>query len=83
VRLCVTQAFEAYDQGNDKRAVTCLKYMILCKVLQGLPEEVPSILAGKFGLKHAGPEVDAMAKIAKAAKARSLEQFQQLVRFWL
>ena len=57
--------------------------MILCKVLQGLPEEVPSILAGKFGLKHAGPEVGAMAQIAKAAKARSLEQFQQLVSGWL
>ena len=26
------QAFEAYDQAGDKRAVVCLKYMMLCKV---------------------------------------------------
>jgi hypothetical protein len=27
------QAFEAYDQSGDKRAVVCLKYMMLCKVI--------------------------------------------------
>jgi 26S proteasome regulatory subunit N6 len=32
------EAFETYDQANDKRAVVCLKYMMLCKVLQGAPE---------------------------------------------
>ena len=32
------EAFETYDQGTDKRAVVCLKYMMLCKVLQGAPE---------------------------------------------
>ena len=33
----------------------------------------------KFGMKHLGPDIEAMATIARAAKARSLEQFQEAV----
>jgi 26S proteasome regulatory subunit N6 len=75
------QAFEAYDQANDKRAIACLKYMMLCKVLQGLPEEVASLMQSKFGVKYTGTDVEAMSSIAKAAKVRSLEQFQGAVSY--
>lgn len=73
------EAFEAYDQNNDKRAVSCLAYMALSKILAGNPEEVPVIITGKHGLKYAGKELEAMSQVAKAAKARSLEQFQSVV----
>jgi 26S proteasome regulatory subunit N6 len=33
----------------------------------------------KFGMKHSGADIEAMAAIARAAKARSLEQFQDAV----
>lgn len=74
------EAFDAYDQSNDKRAVLCLKYMILAKVLNETPGEVPAILSGKFGVKHAGPDIEAMAEIAKAARVRSLEDFKKTVK---
>lgn len=74
------EALDAYDQNGSKRAVMCLKYMCLCKVLNNCPNEVPSILSGKLALKHQGPDVQAMAQIAKAANVRSLEDFTAAVK---
>eukprot|EP01038_Epipyxis_sp_PR26KG_P005073 gene5073-7079_t len=73
------EAFDAYDQANNSAAVSCLKYMILCKVLNETADEVPSILSSKIGMKHAGIELEAMAAIAKSAKIRSLEDFKHAV----
>jgi len=45
------QAFEAYDQSNAKaQSVNCIKYMILCKVLNEAAAEVPAILTSKIGM---------------------------------
>lgn len=44
--------------------------MLLCKVLQGSASEVGAIMAGKWGVKHTGAELDAMSEVAKAAKNR-------------
>eukprot|EP00607_Mallomonas_marina_P000602 CAMPEP_0182428814 /NCGR_PEP_ID=MMETSP1167-20130531/23819_1 /TAXON_ID=2988 /ORGANISM="Mallomonas Sp, Strain CCMP3275" /LENGTH=476 /DNA_ID=CAMNT_0024611935 /DNA_START=56 /DNA_END=1486 /DNA_ORIENTATION=+ len=41
------EAFEAYDQGADRRAIRCLQYMCLCKVLQESPGEVASIISAR------------------------------------
>ena len=87
------QAFEAYDQSNaaaasgssgsaitsTSSAVSCLKYMVLCKVLHDSASEVPALLASRIGMKHSGTDLEAMAAIAKAAKTRSLEDFQAAV----
>lgn len=73
------EAFEAYDPVNDPRAVKCLKYMILAKVLSNQLQEVPALLSGKFALKHTGPDLEAMAAITRAAKSRSLEDFKAAV----
>mmetsp|Transcript_36512 Transcript_36512/g.46866 ORF Transcript_36512/g.46866 Transcript_36512/m.46866 type:complete len:444 (+) Transcript_36512:81-1412(+) len=69
------EAYEAYDQNNDPRAPKMLQYMMMCKVLQGSASEVPAMLAGKWGIKHSGIELEAMAKVASAAKNRSLEDY--------
>ena len=74
------EAFDAYDQTNQKTsAVTCLKYMILCKVLNSAAHEVPALLASKIGVKHSGADLEAMAAIAKAAKSHSLDEFEKAV----
>lgn len=73
------QAFDAYDQASHGSALSCLKYMALCKVLNDTPGEVSSLMASKFGMRHAGPDMEAMAAIARAAKARSLEDFEAAV----
>lgn len=46
------------------------QYMLLCKVLQGSASEVGAIMAGKWGVKHTGAELDAMSEVAKSAKNR-------------
>jgi len=74
------ESFEGYDGGNDRRAVTCLKYMMLAKVLSESASEVPSILGTKQAMKYSGVELDAMSAIAKAAKLRSLEDFTATVQ---
>lgn len=71
--------FEAFEQKNaldDPKAVLCLKYMLLCKVMMNGSEEVPSIISSKAGLKYVGTEVDAMKAVAKAHQDRSLSEFQ-------
>jgi len=74
------EAFEAYDSANDARALRILSYMVLAKILGGSPDDVSGLLNGKQGLKYSsGPELQALSHVAKAAKARSLEQFQQVV----
>lgn len=74
------EAFEAYSTHNDSRAVKCLQYMCLAKILGDNPQEVPSLLAGKQGVKYSQhPAVQAMREVAKAAKDRSLKAFQSTV----
>lgn len=73
------EAFEAYDHGSDSRAITCLKYMLLAKVLSNHPGEVTAVMAGKLAVKHKGPDIEAMVAIAQAAKHKSLEDFTSSV----
>lgn len=75
------KAFDAYDQaGAAANAINCMKYMVLCKVLNDSSDEVNALLSGKMGMKHWGADLEAMAAIAKAAKGRSLDDFQVAVR---
>lgn len=46
------------------------QYMLLCKVLQGSASEVSGIMAGKWGVKHTGADLDAMSEVSKAAQNR-------------
>uniref|UniRef100_A0A8P4GNG9 Proteasome 26S subunit, non-ATPase 11b n=1 Tax=Dicentrarchus labrax TaxID=13489 RepID=A0A8P4GNG9_DICLA len=48
------EAFEGYDSIDSPRAITALKYMLLCKIVLNLPEEVQALISGKLGLRHAG-----------------------------
>ena len=73
------ESFDAYDKCKDPRAMASLKYMCLCKVLSNSSGEVPSILANKNSIKYLGTEVEAMSSVARAAKERSLEKFQDAV----
>eukprot|EP01040_Poterioochromonas_malhamensis_P006493 gene6493-6993_t len=74
------EAFDAYDQASNKdKAISCLQYMILCKVLNNLSHEVANLLSSKNGLKYNGKQVEAMATIAKASRLHSLEDFKVAV----
>ncbi|CAN0016739.1 unnamed protein product [Heterosigma akashiwo] len=69
------EAYEAFDGAGDPRAPQALQYMMLAKVLQGAAGEVPALLAGKWGIKHSGVGLEAMARVAAAAQKRSLEDY--------
>ncbi|KAH8828084.1 PCI domain-containing protein [Flagelloscypha sp. PMI_526] len=65
------------------RALMGLKYLLLCKVMLNLPEEVNTLLTSKAKLagKYAQTrEVDSMRAIAKAHENRNLGDFQKALR---
>jgi 26S proteasome regulatory subunit N6 len=73
------EAFEGYNTiSYTPEAKSCLKYMLLQKIMTNQAEDVYSIVNGKAGVKYAGPEVQAMREVANAHKARSLHKFQEV-----
>lgn len=74
------EGFEGFMSLEDKRAVSNLKYMLLCKVMTGNAEDVPGIVNGSVALKYSGRDVDAMGAVAKAHSERSLESFEKTLR---
>lgn len=42
------EAFEGYDGVEPTRALTALKYMLLCKIMLGLADDVNQIVSGKL-----------------------------------
>lgn len=50
--------------------------MILSKIMTNSSDDVYAILNGKFGLKYAGRELDAMREITNAHTEKSLRNFQ-------
>jgi len=83
------EAYEAYDSLADapNDATRCLKYMLLCQILSppvkgGARDETAAMDAAAAAAsstqyaKYAGPGLDSMADVARAAKKRSLEAFE-------
>ena len=70
------EAFEGNDSVNEKEsALRSLKYMLLCQIMLGNYDEVKALLMHKNTMKYSSPEIDAMIAISKAAKNRSLAEF--------
>ncbi|EED93476.1 predicted protein [Thalassiosira pseudonana CCMP1335] len=71
------EAFEQLDQLDDReKAVPCLKYMMLCRILD---VDISGMITGKRGVKYAGRDVEAMSAIAKAAATRSLKEYEAVL----
>jgi len=70
------ESFEGSSSIDDPRALTSLKYMLLCKIMTNNPEDVYSIITGKLALRHAGKEIEAMRAVATAHHHRSLQEFE-------
>ncbi|XP_063699720.1 26S proteasome non-ATPase regulatory subunit 11 [Culicoides brevitarsis] len=74
------EAFEGYDTAESTKALTALKYMLLCKIMLGQSEDVNQIISGKLAITYSGRDIDAMKAIAEASHKRSLAQFQEALK---
>jgi len=74
------EAFEGCDSIDSPKAVSALKYMLLCKIMLNCPDDVQSIISGKLALRYSGPQLVAMKSIANASHNRSLSEFQEALR---
>eukprot|EP00958_Prasinococcus_capsulatus_P000166 scaffold13_cov377-Prasinococcus_capsulatus_cf.AAC.3 len=73
------EAFEQFSSLDDPRAMACLKYMLLSKIMGDQAEEVNGLINTKGGLKYVGPEVEAMKAVAAAYTTRSLHDFEAVL----
>eukprot|EP00842_Homolaphlyctis_polyrhiza_P004950 jgi/Hompol1/5456/HPOL_004451-RA len=71
------ETMEGYASQDDRRALLALKYMLLCKIMVGLAEDVHTIVNGKIAQRFVGPDIDAMKAVATAHEHRSLQEFEQ------
>ncbi|XP_055372496.1 26S proteasome non-ATPase regulatory subunit 11 [Condylostylus longicornis] len=74
------EAFESFDSVESGRALTALKYMLLCKIMLGHSDEVNQIISGKMAITYSGRDIDAMKAVAEASHKRSLADFQNALK---
>ncbi|UZJ53168.1 hypothetical protein CBS101457_002488 [Exobasidium rhododendri] len=70
------ETLEGLSSQDDPRAPSALKYMLLCKIMLNLTDDVNAIIEGKMAQKYPGRDIEAMKAVAKAHEERSLEKFE-------
>ncbi|POS84379.1 PCI-domain-containing protein [Erysiphe pulchra] len=72
------EALEGYhSQDETEKATSALQYMLLCKIMLNLADDVNQLLTSKQAVKYAGQNLDAMKAIARAHSNRSLEEYEK------
>ncbi|PPR00376.1 hypothetical protein CVT24_004438 [Panaeolus cyanescens] len=75
------EAFENMSAQGEEGALGALKYMLLCKVMLNLSEDVNSLLTIKLAAKYAQlRDVESMRAIARAHQGRNLAEFERALR---
>ncbi|TFK93259.1 PCI-domain-containing protein [Polyporus arcularius HHB13444] len=75
------ETFENLSTQDDPSALGALKYMLLCKVMLNLPEDVTSLLSIKLASKYAQlRDVESMRAIARAHQKRNLADFEKALK---
>ncbi|KAK3672131.1 26S proteasome regulatory subunit rpn6 [Recurvomyces mirabilis] len=71
------EAMEGYHSQDDPaKATSALQYMLLCKIMLNLKDDVDNLMASKHAIKYAGKNLDAMKAVARAHNNRSLEEYE-------
>lgn len=72
------EALDGYHtQDEASKAQAALQYMLLCKIMLNLADDVNSLMASKQAVKYAGSSLEAMKAIARAHSNRSLEEYER------
>lgn len=71
------EAMEGYhSQDEEQKATSALQYMLLCKIMLNLGDDVNTLMTSKHAVKYAGKRLDAMKAVARAHTNRSLEEYE-------
>ncbi|KAK8923100.1 putative 26S proteasome regulatory subunit rpn6 [Metarhizium anisopliae] len=72
------EALDGYDSLDESaKAQAALQYMILCKIMLNLADDVNQLMSSKQAVKYAGKNLEAMKAIARAHSNRSLEEYER------
>jgi len=72
------EALEGYHaQESTTLATSALQYMLLCKIMLNLPDDVNNLLTSKQGQRYSSKGLEAMKAVAKAHADRSLEEYEK------
>ncbi|KAI9755994.1 MAG: hypothetical protein M4579_004039 [Chaenotheca gracillima] len=72
------EALDGYHtQEDSSKATSALQYMLLCKIMLNLVDDVNSLMTSKYAVKYAGKNLEAMKAVARAHSNRSLEEYEQ------
>ena len=77
------EAMEGYHSQDDSaQATSALQYMLLCKIMLNLKDDVDTLMTSKNALRYAGKNLDAMKAVARAHNNRSLEEYEQALHIY-
>ncbi|KAL4975047.1 hypothetical protein BDW66DRAFT_160814 [Aspergillus desertorum] len=72
------EALECYSSLDEgEKATAALQYMLLCKIMLNLVDDVTTLLGSKQAQKYASPRLEAMKAVARAHANRSLEEYEK------
>ncbi|KAI2471721.1 PCI-domain-containing protein [Annulohypoxylon bovei var. microspora] len=72
------EALDGYHTQDDPaKATAALQYMLLCKIMLNLVDDVNNLMTSKQAQKYAGQNLEAMKAIARAHSNRSLEEYER------
>ncbi|KAI9852943.1 MAG: 26S proteasome regulatory subunit rpn6 [Thelocarpon superellum] len=72
------EALEGYQsQDEAEKATSALQYMLLCKIMLNLVDDVNTLMTSKAALKHGGKALEAMKAVARAHSERSLDAYEK------
>ncbi|KAL8719778.1 MAG: hypothetical protein Q9225_003266 [Loekoesia sp. 1 TL-2023] len=72
------EALEGYhSQEETAKATSALQYMLLCKIMLNLVDDVNSLMTSKQAMKYSGKNLEAMKSVARAHSNRSLEEYER------
>ncbi|MCJ1293407.1 26S proteasome regulatory subunit rpn6 [Xylographa carneopallida] len=72
------EALEGYhSQESSALATSALQYMLLCKIMLNLSDDINNLLTSKQAQKYTGKNLEAMKAIARAHANRSLEDYEK------
>lgn len=72
------EALEGYhSQEETQKATSALQYMLLCKIMLNLVDDVNNLMTSKQAMKYSGKNLEAMKAVARAHSNRSLEDYEK------